>query len=126
MRHSPLNAALYFLESISLEVSMEVSVAISVLALIASFLSALYSRWSVKQASRANDIGRLNALLALKEHYLRLLEKQNGVKINPRQDDLHSKAYLYNLKKGSELEIKLREVDEQINSYHKKVIENKI
>ncbi|ELA7386396.1 hypothetical protein Q9F31_001449 [Vibrio alginolyticus] len=105
---------------------MEVSVVISVLALIASCLSALYSRWSVKQASRANDIGRLNALLALKEHYLRLLEKQHGVKINPRQDELHSKAFLYNVKKGSELEIKLREVNEQINSYHKKVIENKI
>jgi hypothetical protein len=46
------------------------------LALLASGLAALYVRWTVGEAKRANEIGRLNSLIALRSHYLELLRHQ--------------------------------------------------
>ena len=52
------------------------ALSVSVLALMAALLSALYSRWTSVQARRAKDIGRLNALLAFRKHYLDLMDAQ--------------------------------------------------
>ncbi|CAH6898368.1 conserved hypothetical protein [Vibrio chagasii] len=102
---------------------MEVSSVVSILAMIAACLSALYARWSANQAKRANDIGRLNALLAMKEHYLKLIEHQYKI-----ADTLQSSSNgMQSVRdRVGELDGKLREVNEQISCYHVKVIENKI
>lgn len=52
------------------------ALSISILALMSAFLTALYARWASVQAQRANDIGRLNALLASRQHYLELMDTQ--------------------------------------------------
>ena len=55
---------------------MTVEIPLAVLALLVSALAALYARWSAREAKKANDIGRLNALLALRTHYLALMDHQ--------------------------------------------------
>ena len=102
---------------------IEISIAIPVLALIAAFLSALYSRWSASQAKRANDIGRLNALLALRVHYTQLIENQyqHAKVLQGNSSGMHAIQISV-----ADMDIKLREVNEQINNYHNKVVENKI
>ena len=43
---------------------------LATLALLVSGLATFCARWSAAEAKKANDIGRLNALLALRTHYL--------------------------------------------------------
>ncbi|MEZ9388861.1 hypothetical protein AB4181_16975 [Vibrio lentus] len=102
---------------------LETSLVVSILALIAACLSALYARWSANQAKRANDIGRLNALLTMKEHYLKLIEHQCKIAENLQSSSSGMQSVR---ERVGELDGKLREVNEQISSYHVKVVENKI
>ncbi|MDD9180790.1 MULTISPECIES: hypothetical protein [Aliivibrio] len=102
---------------------MDTSLVVSILALIAAALSALYSRWSVRQAVKANDIGRLNALLAFRVHYLQLMEHQQKL----AETLNHSSSGMEAVRtKHAELDEKLREVNFQINEYHTKVVNKKI
>ena len=55
---------------------MNWKLSLSAMALLAASLAALYARWSAREAKRSNDIGRLNALLALRTHYLALMRHQ--------------------------------------------------
>jgi len=92
--------------------------ALAILALLLSALAALYARWSAREARDANDMGRLNALLALRSHYLALLEHQ-----------VRMAETLKNLPSGlqaaqasyAELDGKLREVSREIDTYHAKL-----
>ncbi|MGR5175346.1 hypothetical protein [Vibrio mediterranei] len=102
---------------------MPTAMMISILALLAACLSALYARWSASQAKRANDIGRLNALLAMKEHYLKLIEHQYTLADNLKSSNSGMQAVR---DKVAELDCKLREVNKQISNYHDKIVENKI
>ncbi len=102
---------------------MEMSLVVSILALLAACLSALYARWSANQAKRANDIGRLNALLAMKQHYLKLIEHQYNLADTLQSSSSGMQAVR---EKVAELDDKLREVNAQISSYHDKIVENKI
>lgn len=43
---------------------------ISIIAVLIAALSALYSRWAVNEAKKANELSRLKALLELKIGYL--------------------------------------------------------
>lgn len=83
-------------------------------ALIAS-LAALYARWSAREAKKANDIGRLNTLLALRQHYLELMNNQvklaETLKTSPSGSQAVRDVY-------AELDTKLREVSSEIDKYH--------
>lgn len=91
---------------------------ISALALLASALAALYARWSAREARKANDIGRLNALLGLRIHYLALIQHQEKLAelLN------HSPSGLQAVQKSyAELDTKLREVNQEIERQHSSV-----
>jgi hypothetical protein len=110
--------ALYFLENI-----IELAVAFTILALLISLLSALYARRALNESKKANDIGRLNSLLALRVHYLQLMEHQHKVaELMPS----NSKGMQSVRNTYCELDGKLREVNSQIDSYHNKVVSNEI
>ncbi|MEL4244652.1 hypothetical protein [Shewanella xiamenensis] len=96
---------------------------ISIIAVLVSVLSALYARWSAKEAQKANDIGRLNSLLAFRQHYLELMAHQEKLaELMPSSSGgLEACRNSY-----AELDSKLREINQEINSYHIKVVENKI
>ncbi|MER2491268.1 hypothetical protein [Catenovulum sediminis] len=102
---------------------METSLLVSIIALVAGSLSALYARWSANQAKRANDIGRLNALLAMKEHYLKLIEHQYKLAETLPSSSSGMQAVR---EKVADLDTSLREVNDQITSYHDRVVQNKI
>ncbi|MEZ9627866.1 hypothetical protein, partial [Aliivibrio fischeri] len=118
-----IGESLFSMIVIFYESYMDISLVVSILALIAAALSALYSRWSVRQAVKANDIGRLNALLAFRVHYLQLMEHQQKL----AETLNHSLSGMEAVRtKYAELDEKLREVNFQINEYHTKVVNKKI
>lgn len=88
-----------------------------------SGLSALYARWATNEAKKSNDIGRLNSLLALRTHYLQLIEHQ--LKIAKLMPDGSTGIDIAEATCAN-IEEKLKEVNLQINNYHNKVVENKI
>ncbi len=96
---------------------------ISIISALVAVLSALYARWSVKEARKANDIGRLNSLLAFRQHYLELMVHQEKLaQIMPSSSrglEACHNAY-------ADLDSKLREINQEISSYHIKVVANKI
>jgi hypothetical protein len=94
---------------------------IAVLALLVSVGAVLYARQSAHAAGRANDLSRLNALLALRSHYLAMLA---------HQEKLADMFKDYNLSGGLQaaqdayvsLDTKLREVSQEIDSYHTSIV----
>lgn len=96
---------------------------IAVIAVLISILSALYARKSVKEASRANDLSRMNALLSFRQHYLELMTHQQDLAqmLQTSPSGLEAVRNTY-----AELDTKLREVSKEIEGYHAKVIGNKI
>jgi hypothetical protein len=53
-----------------LEDIINTSTIISIFAIFVSIFSIIFAKRALNEAKRANNIGRLNALLALKIHYL--------------------------------------------------------
>ena len=92
------------------------------MALLVAGLSAIYSRRAAKAAIKANDIGRLNALLALRIHYLELMEQNQRIGETLKGMQGAENAYAA----YAELDSRLREVNREIDTYHKKVVESKI
>ncbi|AXF84476.1 hypothetical protein DTO96_100184 [Ephemeroptericola cinctiostellae] len=95
---------------------------IAIFTTLAAPLSALYAFWSAKEARKANDVGRLNALLAFRQHYIELIEQQ--IKLaEVLQTSPSGLEAVQN--EHANLDSKLREINQQINSYHYKVVTNK-
>jgi len=92
---------------------MEILIAIG--AALISGLSALYSRWSAREAKKANDIGRLNALLALRQHYLELMNHQIKLAEFLKSSQSGTQAAIETFEK---LDTKLRDVSHEIDKYH--------
>lgn len=92
---------------------------LAILALLVSSLAALYASWSAGVARKANDIGRLNALLALRSRYLALIERQSKLAETlsniPSGHQAVSDAF-------ADLDAKLREVSHEIDTYHSKIV----
>lgn len=95
---------------------------IAIIAVLVAALSALYARWSVKEARKANDIGRLNALLAFRAHYLELMAQNGRIAEQLKGMQGAEKAF----EAYAELDSKLREVNREINCYHGKVVASEI
>lgn len=113
------NIMLNFKES-TIDLSMSDFVAI--IALLAAALSALYARWSAAEAKKANDTGRLNALLAFRAHYLELMAQKGRVAEQLQGMKGADKAY----EAYADLDSKLRDVNKEIAVYHSKVVASKI
>ncbi|QYJ80479.1 hypothetical protein [Shewanella acanthi] len=96
---------------------------IAIISALVAGLSALYARWSAREARKANDIGRLNSLLAFRQHYLELMAHQEKLaQLMPSSSsgmEACRNAY-------ADLDSKLREINQEISDYHIKVVENKI
>ena len=60
-----------------MEVSLEISDYVAIGAILVSLLSAIYARWTWSEAIKANNISRVNSLLALKQHYSELMKKEH-------------------------------------------------
>ena len=88
-----------------------------------AILSAIYSRRSVTQAKRANDMGRLNALLSFRKHYIELMERKVKLAEVLRSSEvgMEKVAEAY-----ADLDSKLREVVEQLDAYHDKIVGNEV
>jgi len=95
----------------------------AIIAALVAVLSAFYARKSAKEAQKANDIGRLNALLAFRQRYIELMAHQVKIAetLKTSQSGLEAVQKAY-----ADLDSKLDEIDHQINSYHSKVVTNKI
>jgi uncharacterized protein involved in exopolysaccharide biosynthesis len=93
------------------------------LSTLVAICSALYARWSAKEARRANDIGRLNALLSFRNHYIELMQQQE--KMTAVLKDNNSGMQTLRDKHAS-LDSKLREIGTELEQYHSKIVNNKI
>ncbi|WP_213865634.1 hypothetical protein [Vibrio crassostreae] len=82
----------------------------------------MYALWSAKEAMKANDIGRLNALLAIRTHYLELMAKKGLIAQQLEGMRGAERAY----EAYADLDLKLREVNKAIDEYHEKVVGSKI
>ncbi|MDI3275880.1 hypothetical protein [Pseudomonas sp. AL03] len=88
---------------------------IAIGAVLIASLAALYARWSANEAKKANDIGRLNALLALRQHYLELMNHQAKLAelLKTSSSGIQAVRETY-----GELDTKLRDVSREIDKYH--------
>ncbi len=93
---------------------------LAAVALLASGLAALYARWSANEAKAANDIGRLNALLALRSHYLALAEHEAKLvhTLGGSPSGLQAARSAF-----AELDSRLREVGRELDRYHAKLLD---
>ena len=97
------------------EFAINWELSLTALALLVSGLAALYARWSAREARRANDIGRLNALLSLRAHYLALMQHQEKIAqvLSNSPNGLQAVRNTY-----TDLDTKLREVNHEIEKQH--------
>lgn len=102
-------------------IDISMSDVIAIVAALVAVLSALYARRSANEAKKANDIGRLNALLSFRTHYLELMRHQAKLADHLRNSDGGMQAVR---DKYSDLDDKLREVSAELDKYHRKVIDN--
>ncbi|WP_418641350.1 hypothetical protein [Sulfurimonas sp. ST-27] len=93
------------------------------MAILIAILSALYARWSAKEAIKANSIGRMNALLSFRNHYLELMKEQEKMGKILKNSKNGTQAVIT---KYSELDTKFREVNKELDKYHDRVLKNDI
>lgn len=102
---------------------MDWQLSLAVLALLASGLAVLYARRSAKEAKKSNDIGRLSALLALRIHYLALMQQQSELAkiLNNSPGGLQAVHNAY-----ADLDTKLREVCREIDKQHAGIVGERV
>jgi hypothetical protein len=92
---------------------------LAVMALLISGSAAVYAHQSAREARKANDIGRLNALLALRIHYLALMQRETDfAQLMPNP----SVGLQRTQNRYADLAEKLREVDREIEKYHVSIV----
>lgn len=102
---------------------MSVESLIDVGAALVAVLAAIYARWSAREAKKANDIGRLNALLALRLHYLELINYQ--FKMAELLKGSTSGMQLV-MERHADLDEKVKAVSCEIEKYHDDLIGGRI
>lgn len=96
---------------------------ISIFAVLVAGLSALYSRWAVKEAKKANELNRFNALLDLKSSYIKEMQEQIKAAKEWGSDDGFAQACRDSY---ANAQIKYREVNEELDLFHAKIVQNEI
>ena len=102
--------------------SVTTELSLSILAVLIAGLAALCSRWSAREARRANDSGRLNALLALRAHYQAQMHHQSAF---IKQMRGVASAVEAASTKFADLDTKHREVSSEIDRYHFDLVSSK-
>ena len=95
---------------------------ISLLAVIIAGISALYSKKAVDTASRSNVLHKIKILLDLKQSYLNEMIKQSESAKNWGTNDSFAQACR---EAYANAQIKYKEIIDELDCYHKKVIHNK-
>lgn len=93
----------------------------TVLAIIAIVISAIalwYARAATSEAKKGNDISRLNALIALRSHYLELA-RYHAANIKVLEGRSAKKEEEIELENLNQM---LHEVSHEINEYHKALV----
>ena len=97
--------------------------AIAIVAAIIAFLSAYYARRAINEAKKANELSRMNALLSFRKHYLELMEHQVKMAEVIKTSESGMQAVR---EKYADLDSKLREIHDELEPYHTKVVANEI
>ncbi|WP_305856411.1 hypothetical protein [Balneatrix alpica] len=96
---------------------------ISIIAVLVAGLSALYARWAVKEAKKANELNRFKALLDLKSGYLAEMDNQMRAAKYWGKDDGFAQACRDKFAKS---DTKHREVCKELDAYHSRLVKNEI
>jgi len=96
---------------------------ISIIAVLVAGLSALYARWAVKEAKKANELNRFKALLDLKSGYLAEMDNQMRAAKDWGKDDGFAQACR---DKFAKADTKHREVCKELDAYHSRLVKNEI
>lgn len=94
---------------------------ISLIAAVVAGLSAMYARWAVCEARKANELNRFKALLELKISYLSEMNNQMIAAKDWGKDDGFTQACR---EKFAIADTKYREVCKELDSYHSRLIKN--
>lgn len=97
-----------------------------VISLVAGFIAIVavwYARKSAKEAERANNMGRLNALLSFRAHYLELIQNQEQMAEVLR----HSPSGMEAVRaRHADLDSKLRQVTAELEQYYARLVKDEI
>ncbi len=97
-----------------------------VISLVAGFIAIVavwYARKSAKEAERANNMGRLNALLSFRAHYLELMQNQEQMAEVLR----HSPSGMEAVRaRHADLDSKLRQVTAELEQYYARLLKDEI
>ncbi|MFB2800709.1 hypothetical protein [Shewanella seohaensis] len=96
---------------------------ISIIAVLVAGLSALYARWAVREAKKANELNRFKALLDLKSGYIAEMNNQMKAAKDWGKDDGFAQACR---DKFAEADHKHREVCKELDIYHSRLVKNEI
>ena len=104
-------------------IAISTSDVISLVAGVIAVVAVVYARKSAKEAERANNMGRLNALLSFRAHYLELMQYQEKM-----ADVLHHSSSGMDAVRArhADIDSKLRQVTIELEQYHAKVVKGEI
>ena len=97
-----------------------------VISLVAGFIAVVavwYARKSAKEAERANNMGRLNALLSFRSHYIELMQNQAQMAEVLRHSPSGMEAVLV---RQGDLGSKLRQVTTELEQYYARLVKDEI
>ncbi|MDM5103733.1 hypothetical protein [Aeromonas salmonicida] len=104
-------------------IAISISDVISLVAGLIAVVAVVYARRSAKEAERANNMGRLNALLSFRAHYLELMQHQEKMADVLRHSSSGMEAVSA---RYADLDLKLRQVATELERYHVKVVMDEI
>lgn len=94
---------------------MSLELILALFALLISVVSSIWAYWSAREARSSNDIGRLNALLSMRSHYLALMAHQSRM-----VNEFQSSSGLVEAARNAyaDLDARLNEVNREIDKKH--------
>ena len=104
-------------------IAISTSDVISVVAGFIAVVSVWYARKSAKEAERANNMGRLNALLSFRAHYLELMQNQEQMAEVLRNCPRGMEAVRA---RHADLDSKLRQVTAELEQYYARLVKDEI
>lgn len=96
---------------------------ISLLAALVALLSAIYSSRAANEARKSNELSRLKAIIEIKNSYLDEMQKQ----ILAAREWGGDGGYAQECRSAyAEAQIKYSEASTALNSFHEKIVQNKM
>ncbi|MGL5499184.1 MAG: hypothetical protein ACRDCQ_19785 [Aeromonas sobria] len=104
-------------------IAITASDVISLVAVAISIVAGVYTRKSAKEAERANNMGRINALLSSRAHYLELMQNQEQMAEVLRYSPSGMEAIRA---RHADLDSKLRQVTAELEQYYARLVKDEI